>query len=209
MESIISRYLPVKELTDKNYSNDFEKFLKLIDVGIDGVRIEEIKHVSDENDNSVYKVYSKHKTLEGNSYVEIPFSEESSGTQKLFCLYSFLHDCINKGNTLFIDELDAKLHPLLLKYILNIFHNPSINKKNAQLIYTTHDVYTLTKDTFRRDQIWFSEKDKRGVSSLYSLAEYKFDNDKKVRNDATYNKDYLAGRYGAVPLLKEFNILEE
>ena len=77
------------------------------------------------------------------------------------------------------------------------------------MIYTTHDVYTLTKDTFRRDQIWFSEKDKRGVSSLYSLAEYKFDNDKKVRNDATYNKDYLAGRYGAVPLLKEFNILEE
>jgi AAA15 family ATPase/GTPase len=90
-----------------------------------------------------------------------------------------------------------------------MFNNPGINKKGAQLIYSTHDIYTLNRETFRRDQIWFTEKDTEGVSSLYSLAEYKLENDKKVRNDATYNKDYLAGRYGAVPLLREFDLWED
>jgi AAA15 family ATPase/GTPase len=85
-----------------------------------------------------------------------------------------------------------------------MFHNPEINKNNAQLIYSTNDIYTLTKETFRRDQIWFTDKDKSGVSNLYSLAEYKLEDNKKVRNDATYNKEYLLGRYGAIPQLKEF-----
>lgn len=124
-------------------------------------------------------------------------------------MYHFLAQVLERGDTLLIDELDAKLHPLLLRYIINMIHNPDINKKNAQLIYSTHDIFTLTKETFRRDQIWFAEKDDNGVSTLYSLAEYKLDSDKKVRNDATFNKDYLAGRYGAVPLLKEFYPTEE
>lgn len=208
MESLVSRLLPVDNLKDEKYLCEFERFLKAIDIGIDGIRIERIKNTTDEEGELKYKVYSKHMTTDGNSFVEIPFSEESSGTQKLFGLYSFLSECIRKGRTLFVDELDAKLHPLLLRYIINMFHNPEINQNNSQLIYTTHDIYTLTKETFRRDQIWFSEKDSTGVSNLYSLAEYKLD-DKKVRNDATYNKDYLAGRYGAVPLLKEFNLLED
>ncbi|HOV27775.1 MAG TPA: hypothetical protein PK566_15630, partial [Pseudobacteroides sp.] len=100
-------------------------------------------------------------------------------------------------------------HPLLLRYIIGMFNNPDINKKGAQLIYSTHDIFTLNRETFRRDQIWFTEKDTEGISSLYSLAEYKLENDKKVRNDATYNKDYLAGRYGAVPLLREFDLWED
>lgn len=76
------------------------------------------------------------------------------------------------------------------------------------MVYTTHDTFTLTKDVFRRDEIWFVNKNVDGVSDLYSLAEYKLEDETKVRNDATYYKDYLSGRYGAVPLLKEFNILE-
>lgn len=205
---LVTRVLPLEELKDEKYQRNFEKFLKAIDVGIDGIRIEEIKDTSDDR-KPVYKVYSKHKNNSGDGYIEIPFSEESSGTQKLFGIYAYLIECLRQGNTLFVDELDAKLHPLLLRYIINMFNNPNINKNNAQLIYTTHDTCTLKKETFRRDQIWFSEKDENGVSSLYSLVEYKLDDDKKVRNDATYDKDYLAGRYGAVPLLREFNILEE
>jgi len=86
-----------------------------------------------------------------------------------------------------------------------MFHNESINKNNAQLIYTTNDNYTLTKDIFRRDQIWFAEKDENATSHLYSLIEYKFD-DKKVRKDASFNKDYLLGKYGAVPILRGYDM---
>lgn len=207
VEGYLSRMLPAKELKDEKYLISFQKFLKAIDIGIDGIRIEESKETVNEDGEPSYKVYSKHKLLDSTDYAELPFQEESGGYQKMFALYSYLVDCLKRGSTLLVDELDAKLHPLLLRYVINMFHNPDINKNNAQLIYTTHDVYTLTKETFRRDQIWFTEKDERGVSSLYSLAEYKLEN-KKVRNDATYNKDYLSGRYGAVPLLREFNIVE-
>ena len=113
---------------------------------------------------------------------------------------------LNLGVPIFIDELDAKLHPLLLRYILTMFHDENINKNGAQLIYVTHDNYTLTKDIFRRDQIWFVEKDSDAVSHLYSLAEYKSDDDKKVRKDASYNKDYLLGKYGSVPVLRGYDM---
>ena len=110
------------------------------------------------------------------------------------------------GTPLFIDELDAKLHPLLLRYILTMYHDENINKNGAQLIYATHDNYTLTKEIFRRDQIWFVEKDSDAVSHLYSLAEYKTEDDKKVRKDASYNKDYLLGKYGSVPILRGYDM---
>ena len=87
-----------------------------------------------------------------------------------------------------------------------IFHKEETNIGNGQLIYSTHDTVNLNKDTFRRDEIWFAEKDKDGISTIYSLSDYKI-KDTKVRNDATYNKDYLSGRYGAIPVLEDFNIL--
>lgn len=204
-EEFYSKFLPIKDYKNEQSKNNLEEYLKAIDVGIDGIRIEKIKDIMNNEGKSKYHVYSKHRSLH-NGYVEIPFEEESSGTQKMFALYRSLVDCLTQGSVLFVDELDAKLHPLLLRYVINMFHNPEVNKRNAQLIYTTHDIYTLTRDTFRRDQIWFAEKDNKGISTLYSLAEYKKD-DKKIRNDATYNKDYLLGRYGAVPLLKEFKIV--
>ena len=105
-----------------------------------------------------------------------------------------------------IDEIERSLHPTLVEMIINFFHNSKINKKNAQLIFSTHDTNLLSLDLFRRDQIWFAEKDKDGISTIYSLSDYKI-NDTKVRNDATYNKDYLSGRYGAIPVLEDFNIL--
>ena len=115
-------------------------------------------------------------------------------------------DALKNGMVLFVDELDAKLHPLLTRYIINLFHNSDTNKGNGQLIYSTHDTVNLNKETFRRDEIWFAEKNSEGVSELYSLSDYvvtdKNGNEKKVRNDATYSKDYLTGRYGAIPFIK-------
>ena len=208
IESYISRLLPAEKINDEAYLNDFQEFLKNIDINIDGIRIEKAKKAADTNEKEVYRVYSRHKMQDG-SEVEIPFSEESGGTQKMFCVYSFLMRCLQNGSTLFIDELDAKLHPLLLRYIISTYHNPKINTKGAQLIYSAHDSYTLSRETFRRDQIWFTDKNSDGVSTLYSLAEYKLDNDKKVRNDATYYKDYLSGRYGAIPVFREFSVRED
>ncbi len=206
LEMIMTRLLP-PYILDKKYLEGIKKFLKAIDINIDGIRIEEEKSLVDGEESS-YKIFSQHLSADGKSIYEIPFNEESSGTQKMFALYNFLYLAIKNGRTLIIDELDAKLHPLLLRYVINMFHNEEINKKGAQLIYTTQDNYTLTKEIFRRDQIWFVEKNSNAASELYSLAEYKLDNDRKVRNDASYNKDYLLGRYGAVPTLKVFDMWE-
>lgn len=203
-ESILSMVLPEK-MDDNNFEkNHLEEFMKAIDVGIEGIKVRKIE--GDENNR--YKVYSLHRVIGSEELRELPFIEESSGTQKMFALYRFIMEALRNGTVLFIDELDAKIHPLLLRYIINMFHNSQINKNNAQLIYTTHDIYTLTKETFRRDEIWLTEKDSDGVSKLYSLAEYKIEDNKKVRKDASYNKEYLNGRYGAIPILKEFNIME-
>ncbi|NLY96476.1 MAG: ATP-binding protein [Clostridiaceae bacterium] len=204
-ESLISRRISPEILENETYKKRIEDFLIAIDTGIKGIRVEKTK---DNENKEAYKVYSRHEIEKSNEYIEIPFDQESSGTQKMFCLFDFLWDVMKKGSVLFIDELNAKLHPILVRYIINMFHAPNINENNAQLVFTTHDTFTLTRDVFRRDEIWFVEKDVAGVSNLYSLAEYKLEDDSKVRNDATYSKDYLSGRYGAVPLLKEFYILE-
>jgi len=153
-----------------------------------------------ESDGEKYKIFTQHQNFDNNSIEEIPLNDESSGTVKMISLYYFLIEALEKGKTLFIDEMDAKLHPLLTRYIINLFQNKDSNKQNAQLIFTTHDTNTLNNELFRRDQIWFAEKNEKGISELFSLAEYKVNNT-KIRKDASYNKDYLGGRYGAIPNL--------
>lgn len=187
-------------LEDEDYKKELTNFLRTIDINIQGIVVKKYKNESDEKVK--YDVYAQHLMDDGKNYYNLPLSEESSGTQKLFSLYFWIRSAIICGVPIFIDELDSKLHPLLLRYILTMFHNDNINKYGAQLIYASHDNYTLTKDIFRRDQIWFVEKNEKSESELYSLAEYKSDDDKKVRKDASYNKDYLLGKYGAVPILR-------
>ena len=147
---------------------------------------------------------------EDNELRALPFELESNGTVKMFHLFDFFMDALKYGTVLFVDELDAKLHPLLTRYIINLFHNSETNIGKGQLIYSTHDTVNLNKDTFRRDEIWFTEKNRDGISEIYALSDYILEDDKnsgkKVRNDATYNKDYLTGRYGAIPVLEEFEI---
>jgi uncharacterized protein len=123
-------------------------------------------------------------------------ANESAGTQKLFALASFLVDTLKYGRVLIIDEFDARLHPLMSRSIVELFNSNETNPNNAQLIFMTHDTNLLSNKIFRRDQIWFTEKDRYGATALYSLAEY------KVRNDASFESDYIKGKYGAIPYIQ-------
>ena len=107
------------------------------------------------------------------------------------------------GTTLIIDELDAKIHPLLLRYIIMMFNNMKINKHGAQLIFTSHDLSTMNSEVFRRDEIWFVAKGNKENSKLYSLVEFKNDKGESVRKDAKFDKQYLEGKYGADPYLRK------
>ena len=126
------------------------------------------------------------------------FKFESLGTTKLFALLGPFFDTIQNGGVLIIDEFGASLHTQLSVELLKIFYS-TMNVLGAQLIISTHDTNLLRKDLLRRDQIWFAEKSAEGVSDLYSLVEYKINQANSVRNDASFSKDYLLGRYGAIP----------
>lgn len=119
----------------------------------------------------------------------------SEGTRKLFAFAGPLVNTLKYGTRLIIDEMDARLHPLITCAIIKLFHSKATNPRGAQLIFVTHDTNLLSNRNFRRDQIWFAEKDSRGATHLYSLAEL------KVRNDALFETDYIKGRYGAIPFL--------
>lgn len=208
-EDALNKRISLRIVEDEKYRSELLAFIKTFDATIDSINIspkslEEIK-----NTNGVVKVELVHNCKDGKK--ALPISLESNGTMKMFHLFDFFMDALKNGMILFVDELDAKLHPLLTRYIINLFHNSEKNMGNGQLIYSTHDTVNLNKETFRRDEIWFAEKDKNGISEIYSLSDYIMEdengNAKKVRNDATYNKDYLTGRYGAIPVLGEFNIV--
>ncbi len=134
--------------------------------------------------------------------------QESSGTNKVFDISGPIFDTLIGGGVLVIDELDAKLHPLMTAAITNLFNSPEYNSNNAQLIFATHDTNLLSYGRFRRDQIYFLEKDKFEASDLYSLIEYKEEgSDKKIRKDRSFEKDYINGRYGAIPFIGNFEEL--
>lgn len=208
-ERFINNRVSLKILSDENYKKELLKFIKTFDSGIEGIKTTPDSIEAVKNNNGIIDIEVIHKGENGEEKA-LPFYLESNGTRKMFHLFDFFMDALKNGMVLFVDELDAKLHPLLTRYIINLFHNSDTNKGNGQLIYSTHDTVNLNKETFRRDEIWFAEKDKDGISEIYALSDYILEDDKnagkKVRNDATYNKDYLTGRYGAIPVLEEFDI---
>ncbi len=214
-EDFINTRISLKILSDEKYKKELLRFIKTFDSGIEGIKTTPNSLEEVQNNNRVVKVELIHRG-ENNELKALPLELESNGTRKMFHLFDFFMDALRNGMVLFIDELDAKLHPLLTRYIINLFHNSETNIGNGQLIYSTHDTVNLNKETFRRDEIWFTEKNRDGVSEMYALSDYILDDEdgnnkssKKVRNDATYNKDYLTGRYGAIPVLEEFEISHE
>jgi len=196
------------------------QLVKKLDLGIDDLEVNKIelkeealpKEMSKElkdrivRDTSAYSIGTVHRkyNAEGEqvSTESLDMVEhESEGTQKLFALAGTLIDTLESGRILVIDELDARLHPLVTREIISLFNSNQTNPRNAQLIFMTHDTNILSHKFFRRDQIWFAEKDKFGATHLYSLAEY------KIRNDASFENDYIQGRYGAVPFIGDLSHL--
>jgi uncharacterized protein len=176
--------------------------LKYADTGINDLFVSEKNRNSEQSDGNSKFTLTRHTKFNAEL---IPLAEpelfhldlhESEGTLKLYELAPFIFIALEGGGTLVIDEFDARLHPRLSKKIIEIFNDPRTNPKNAQLLIVTHDTNLLSANLFRRDQILFVEKDKYGASHLYSLAQFK-----GVRNDASFESDYLMGRYGAVPFL--------
>ncbi len=181
--------------------------IKGLDLSISDIRVsnQEFKGEQDLKRKPLVKTLHKRFNSQNEVISDIAlFFEfhESEGTQKIFALAGMLIHVLKKGETLIIDELDAKLHPLITRSIIELFHKPESNPNHAQLIFMTHDTNLLSNKIFRRDQIWFTEKDRYGATALYSLAEY------NVRNDASFESDYIKGKYGGIPYIGNLTLIE-
>ena len=169
----------------------------------DELRIKLVKDLTGKRNISLKTVHNKYDK-QGEIVDFVLFDKlknESEGTNKIIDLSGPIFDTLKFGKALIIDELDAKLHPLITMRIVELFNSPISNTKNAQLIFATHDTNLLGEELFRRDQIWFTEKDEREQTELYSLYDFNLPDGSKVRNDSNLEKNYIRGRYGAIPLI--------
>ena len=198
--AFLENILPNNIIESEEVRKNLVSFINSFDDSIIDIEVEKISAI-DENDKDNYRVFTIHKSDKGTSTARISMNEESSGTKKMFSLYQTLLDVLEKGGVFFADELDIKLHPLLMRNILLTFTDKEKNSNNAQLIFTTHNTIYMDMDLLRRDEIWFVEKD-NGVSKLYSLDDITNEKGEKVRKDSNYEKHYLLGNYGAIPNLK-------
>lgn len=204
----LSRRLPKGFVDDDSVQKKVIEYFASFDEHIKDFEIEKLPHDADSKEET-YKISSLHKKIDSDTFAAIPLSMESAGTLKMFALYPELQDVLEKGSVFFIDELNARLHPLLVRNFLLTFLNPEINTKHAQLIFTTHDTWQLSNQLLRRDEVWFTEKDEQGISKLYSLADFVDESGARIRKDESYEKNYLIGKYGAIPTLKSIDIFKE
>lgn len=169
-----------------------ESILRLLnDMGID---------ITDYRYDAARGSFFLQRIIDGRPY-ELAFEEESDGTRKLFAALPVVLLALKEGRPLIIDELDAKLHPKLLRYVVSLFKDMKINRRGAQLLFTSHDMSTMKNDVFRRDEIWFAAADAEHRSELYSLYEIRREDNQRINNTAAYDKQYMEGRYGADPYL--------
>ncbi len=210
-------------LSDERYNKQLENFLGKLGLGFEEVIIgEEIVRSQHEQTEdlshspattfiktdllAVHLKYDPSGKIAGRELFNLDY-RESAGTQKLFDILGPIFLSLLFGGVQIVDELDAKLHPLMTQAIIRLFNDPTLNPNNAQLIFATHDTNLLTYGGFRRDQIYFTEKDQYGATCLYSLIEYQEENGDKVRKDRSYEKDYIQGRYGAIPFIGDLSKL--
>ena len=189
----------IKHLDDEVMRQRITDFARYADLGIESIT---------KIDN---RLVSHHRQYddEGREVNNVSFAfnqNESEGTIKYFSLAYPIIDALDNGKRVVVDELDSKLHPLLVRRIVALFNDSSTNPKGAQLLFTAHDTFLLSAGLFRRDQVWFTQKNNFGATELYSLAEY------KVRSSSPFEKDYLSGKYGATPLIGDmenvFNLMK-
>lgn len=182
-------------IEDQKYRKIVEQFIRIADVGISGLKIE--KTINGEKDKyrikTLHDVYDEEGEIVGKEEFDIRM--ESSGTIRYFSFIQYVLNMMNQGGVFIVDEFSARLHPMLTKFIIDLYQNEKNTK--AQLIFTTHDLSLMNRKQFRRDEIAFVDKNKKGESSIYTLA------DIKTRSDASFSKDYLYGKYGAVPVIRD------
>lgn len=184
-----------RKILVEQIENDKKRICRVIQcMGIDICDI----RIDYEEDGSVREIYTKHRLSNGVEK-ELCLYEESSGTRKIISIMPVILRGIDQSCLFLIDELDAKLHPLLLRKIIELFTDKEINKHSAQLLFTSHDLTTMSSEVFRRDEIWFSAINGYDESVLYSLVDFRKESGSKPRNDENYSKQYLEGRYGADP----------
>lgn len=202
------------------YKNDILELIKKFDLGIDDIRIDKDiwkipadnlsksmpesfrkllldSEIQTDNIQTFHKKYDSEGKAVSQAILDFD-KNESEGTKKLFALAVPILDTLKNGEVLVVDELDARFHPLMTRTIIYLFNSKKTNPYNAQLIFMTHDTNLLSNKIFRRDQIWFVEKNKGDASDLYSLVEFKVD------NNADFENDYIKGKYGAIPFIGNF-----
>lgn len=201
---LLAKCIPRGFVNDKEVQAKVVKYLSTFDDSIIGFNIDTFE----EEEKHRIKIRTIHRTTDGKT-ASIPLRHESSGTLKMFALYPVLQEIFEQGGALFVDELNGRLHPLLARNVILTFLNPELNTNHAQLVFSTHDSWQLSNNLLRRDEIWFTEKDNNGASTLYSLADFVDEDGSKIRKDECYEKNYLIGKYGAIPDLKSFDMFKE
>lgn len=204
-------------LCQSEKKSEILKFLKNANIDIEDIKVDKDKFnvdslpqsmpddvkkamASNLSDKDFFDITTYHKNNQG-ELIAFDIGAESHGTQKLFSLAGPWIDSCQSGRVLFIDELNDALHPKLVMYLVGLFNNPSINTSGAQLIFTTHETSILNQEVFRRDQIWFCEKNNLGESRLYPLTDY---SPRKGRENL--EAGYLDGRYGAIPYIANIEV---
>lgn len=203
-----SHVLPSGFIEDEQIRANVVKYFSSFDETIKGFEVSKLPAQEDSKEEK-YLIDALHKKIGSEEMAKIPLSHESAGTLKMFSLYPDLQEVLQNGGVFFVDELNARLHPLLVRNFILTFLNPQINVTHAQLIFTTHDTWQLSNQLLRRDEIWFTEKDDMGLSTLYSLADFVDEEGTRIRKDESYEKNYLLGKYGAIPSLKTIDFLKE
>ena len=204
----LHRRLPKGFVEDEKVQQKVVEYFASFDEHIKDFKVEKVPQEGDSKEER-YKIHSLHKRIDSDEMADIPLELESAGTLKMFALYPALQDVLENGSVFFVDELNARLHPLLVRNFILTFLNPKININHAQLVFTTHDTWQLSNQLLRRDEIWFVEKDVDGLSSLYSLADFVDEDGVRIRKDESYEKNYLLGKYGAIPDLKSIDMFME
>jgi AAA15 family ATPase/GTPase len=225
-----SNYLgyTLKQMESADFRSEIVKLVNVADLGIRDLHIDEKEMLSSEIDkmplpkellaeilsgespltrigiHALHNKYDEKGAIIGKEAFDLSSDDESEGTKKFFCLSAPFIDTLKNGKVLLIDELDASLHPMLTMTLVSLFNDKDINKKNAQLIFVTHDTNLLNQKIFHKSQIWFSEKDKFGATHLNSLLEFK-----KVRSDVDIERHYIQGKFGAIPYLGNFSFQGE
>jgi AAA15 family ATPase/GTPase len=190
------------------------RFVQAADLGIDDVEMQKVPLTANvaavgnlarepqpaSSVPTLVRITSFHKSGDARVSIPLDLGEESKGTQILFYSAGAWMNVLKNGEVILYDELDTSLHPLMTRFLIRLFHGKATNPNNAQLIFTTHDTSLLDSDLFRRDQVWFIEKDDKGASRVYPLTDF------SPRKDEALERGYLRGRYGALPFIGELKL---